>query len=196
MRLFYSKTSPYARKVRIVILEKGLGSQIDWVETIAFDNAPEHLAANPLAKVPALILDNGINLCDSPIICEYLDSLTPKPKLFSHELGGLRRAAFADGILDAAVSLVMEGRRAEHLRWPFWQERQYGAISRTLAQFEREANELAQTPAIDTITLACALAYLDFRHPGIGWRDAYPDLKRWMEAFETRPSMQETAPPQ
>src|SRR5689334_21871621 len=108
MKLFYSINSPYARKCRVVTLEKGLANKVEFVKVDPWDNPPELLAVNPLGRIPALIAENGMALCESPVICEYLDTLSAKPKLIpvnvEERMQVLGLAALADGIMDDAVA--------------------------------------------------------------------------------------------
>lgn len=199
MKLRYSSTSPYVRKVSVVALETGLDGRIERIATNTADPASNHAKDNPLGKVPALILDDGGRLYDSPVICEYLDSLHDGPKLFPaagpERWRALRRQALADGILDAAVLRMLEQkRRPEALRWDAWVALQGGKIRAALDQFEAEADGLAGPPDIGRIAAACALGYLDFRAPEEGWRDGRPKLAEWYAGFAERPSMRATAP--
>lgn len=195
MKLFYSVNSPYARKARIVVMEKGI-ADIELIAVNPLESPAELLTVNPLSKIPALILDNGSSLCDSPVICEYLDSLSAKQPLFPQgreKWEVLGRAALADGILDAAVGLVLEGRRPEELRSALWIERHTAAIKRTLAILAQKVDALEEFN-IATITMGCVLGYLNFRHPHIEWQKDHPALAEWFAQFSERPSMKETMP--
>lgn len=196
MKLFYSVNSPYARKVRIVALEKGLMDGIEQVMVNPLENPPELLRINPLAKIPALLLQNGVSLCESPLICEYLDSLSSHNPLFSSGTSRwhmLNRAALADGIMDAAVALVVEGRKPEAQRSPEWRERYHDAITRTLAVLA-DITPKHEELNIASINLVVALGYISFRHPELNWREPHPALARWYEGFSNRPSMAATQP--
>ena len=198
MCLYYSPTSPYARKTRIVAIEKGLAGGLTMHALDPLKDPPELLAANPLAKVPCLLLDDGTVLLDSPVICEYLDSLAPEPVLVP--AGGaarwdvLRRQALADGILDLAVALRLESLRPAAQQSPEWQGRWRAGILRSV---EHLAQEQPAWPALDlgTLAVACALSYLDFRHPTLDWRAHAPPLDTWLEGYAARPSFKETQPP-
>lgn len=199
MKLFYSPTSPFARKVRVVIAEKQM-SGIDLITVSPFDLPPPLTAANPLSKVPALLLDDGTALYDSPVICEYLDSLGTGPRLIpvsgADRWTVLRRHALADGLMDTTLSLALEiNRRPEHERSPQWIERWCAAILRTTAALEDEIGAFAPEPDMGHIATACALAYLDLRASAhLGWRDNCRKLSAWFAAFEQRPAMQSTRP--
>lgn len=196
MRLLYSATSPYARKVRAVAIEKGIQLQLEPLNPLADPAAL--LAANPLAKVPCLLLADGTPLYDSPVICEYLDAQAPTPVLLP-PTGPARwdvlcRQALADGVLDLAVALRLESLRPDHQRSPDWQQRWRAGILRAVAHMEATH---PGWPYLDlgTLAAACALDYLDFRHPGMGWRDQAPALAAWLAQALQRPSVRETAAP-
>jgi glutathione S-transferase len=204
MKLRYSTTSPYVRKVSVTAIELGLDGRIARVPTNTMDPKSDHGADNPLGKVPTLITDEGERLYDSPVICEYLDNLAEGPKLFppagAERWRALRRQALADGVLDAAILRMLETRRRpEALRWDGWVRLQSGKIAKALDQLEREAGSpddpLAMGPlTIGEIAAGCALGYLDFRFSEDDWRATRPALAAWYEGFAARPSMQQTVP--
>ena len=201
MKLRYSPTSPYVRKVMVVALETGLEGKLDKIETSVAPTKPNTDVAkvNPLMKVPALALDNGETLFDSPVICEYLDSLHGGAKMFPPagpaRWTALRRQALADGILDAAVLNRYElAVRPEQYRWPDWTAGQMAKVKGALDALESEADKLGATVDIGTITIGCALGYLDFRYADLGWRQDRPKLAKWYEGFAARPSMLATVP--
>ena len=201
MKLLYSPTSPYVRKVRVVLREKNLQDSIEEIKKIPFENPPELLAANPLGKIPVLILDDGSSLYDSPVICEYLDSLTSELELFplpeSDERWTILRAqALADGIMDVSVAVVMERRRPESEQSESaiqrWQEQIRAGVKEAVNQLEGMPSNIN----IGHISLAIALSYLDFRHHDLQWRQ-YSNMAMidWHDAYCSRPSMHETEPP-
>lgn len=199
MELLYSETSPYARKVRVVLREKGL---IEATTETAVDpyTGPSALRRhNPLGKVPTLVLADATALYDSPVICEYLDTLADAPRLLP--AGGperwavLRGQALADGILDLAVALVLERRRPDGERSPATMERWRDRIAAATDAMAAELDGLPDEPTLAHVAFAVALAYLDFRHPDLHWRDGRVTLTEWHERFMPRASMQETAPP-
>jgi glutathione S-transferase len=199
MKLRYSPTSPYVRKVLVVAYEAGLEGRIERVATNLADPASGLTADNPLGKIPALITDGGEVLYDSPVICEYLDSLHDGRRLFPAAGGGrwkaLRRQALADGILDAGVLRMMEMRRPENERSAAWMVRQKGVVVRGLDALEEEAADLDAEPVtIGHIAIGCALGWLDFRLPDDEWRDGRQRLARWYQGFAERRSMLETVP--
>jgi glutathione S-transferase len=199
MKLRHSTTSPYVRKVNVTAIELGLERRIERILTNTQDPNSDHARDNPLGKVPALITDQGEPLYDSPVICEYLDSLHDGPRLFP-EAGparwlALRQQALADGILDAAILRMLETkRRPEALRWPGWIALQSGKVASALDQLESEADRLAGPLTIGQIAIGCALSYLDFRFSDEDWRVERPRLAAWHEGFASRPSMRETRP--
>lgn len=198
MKLFSSPTSPFVRKVRIVIREKGAGHLIaeDVVSALA-DPADLH-AANPLGKVPALALDDGTTLFDSPLICAYLDATLAGPALMPASGDArwrtMRLEALGDGIAEAAVSLTFEKNRPEAERSANWIGRWRRAITRALDLLEKEAAGLQGTPTIGTIAIESALGYLDFRHGDMGWREGRPALDAFFKKASGRAAFQETAP--
>ncbi len=199
MQLRYSPTSPYVRKVMVTALETGLDKKIEKVPTNPWDPDTDLTKDNPIGKVPALKVEGGETLFDSPVICEFLDGLHKGEKLFPAGGGSrwaaLKFQALADGILDAAVTRVVEGKRPAELQSKDWMERQKKAIARSLEALERAMPELEGTQmTIAHIAIGCALGYLDFRHPGDEWRKDRPKLTKWYDEFSKRPSMQATVP--
>lgn len=198
MKLRYSPTSPYVRKVSVVAIETGLDARIARIATDIRAPTPDFHRDNPLGKVPTLITEGGEPLYDSPVICEYLDSLHDGLKLFPAPGGArwtaLRRQALGDAIMDAGVLIRMETLRPENERSPAWIKRQQSAIGRGLDALEDEARMLAGPCAIGQVAIGCALGFLDFRLPELDWRQGRPELARWAETFATRPSMIATVP--
>jgi len=195
-RLLYTPMSPFARKVRVAAIETGLDAQISLVEADVWDPKSQTGRDAPLGQVPVL-LGGPEPLPGSALICDFLDSLNTGAKLVPTEPQArwkvLASLALADGVMTAAVAHTVERKRrpAEYL-WPQWLERQEQKIARALTCLEsRELN--ADKPAdLFTVTLGCALAYLDFRLPEFDWRAANPRLRHWLADFEQRPSMQMT----
>lgn len=199
MKLYGSKTSPFARKVLVAIEELELGSLVERIGVDPFDPPPEFLAANPLAQIPALVTEKGECLPGSDLIIEYLmgrsRGLTSLPR-GSQRWAALRRANLADGITEAAVAMLLESRRPTERQHQPWTERKRAAVLRGLDQLEQEAAGLLSEQASTTeISVACALGYLDFRFPELQWREGRPALAAWYAGFSQRPSMQRTAPP-
>ena len=198
MKLFYSATSPYARKVRMLAIEKGLDAAIETVTVDVSKPTSELLTTNPLGKVPALLLDNGEAIFDSPVICRYLDSLA-EPALIPatgwQHWEVLRWEAIADGLTDAAYNLVMEQRsRPDHERSPPAMQRWATEITRTLQYVETRLESLGDELTLAPIALGAALGYLEFRLPSLLQESGCPQLIAWYETFRERPAMQATLP--
>jgi glutathione S-transferase len=200
MRVHVNPASPFARKVRIVARESKTLERLQEVETAVSPVAPNSdLAnANPLIKIPALILDDGTVLYDSRVICEYLDSLGSAglfPASGPERWNALRLQALCDGILDAAVLTRYETAvRPQELQWLNWIAGQRKKIEGGIAALEREQSGWGERFGIGQITAACACGYLDFRFPQINWRTEYPGLAKWFERASARSSVRETAP--
>src|SRR5882724_7197046 len=199
MKLYYSPGSPFARKVRIVALETRLDKKIEMVNVALSPVAPnadvdKH---NPVGKIPVLSV-KGIDLFDSPVICEYLDNQHKSRKLLARKgrdrWMALRQQAMADGLLDAALLARYEGAlRPEEKRWPDWSQGQMKKINGVLAQLEAEVKSLKGKLTIGTISVACALGYLDLRFADMGWREKYPKLGKWLAVTSKIPSIKSTA---
>lgn len=197
MKLYFSPTSPYVRKVRVVAIERGLADRMELIALSPFDDADRLGEANPLLKVPALARDDGPVLFDSPVICEYLDATAPGGARLLAGAGEarwrtLRLQALADGVLDAAFSLVMEQRRPETERSASWSGRWTDAIRRAVTA----AGADGPPPDFDlgAIALGCALGYLDFRLGHLAWRSVAPSLEAWYAALDARPAFAATRP--
>mgnify|MGYP001815254549 CR=1 FL=1 len=197
MKLLYAPTSPYARKARMVIIEKSLEDRVELVDAIPYDDPAALLAANPLGKVPALITDDGRAIFDSPVICHYLDNLTPPARFLPEgeaRWDFLVREALCDGITDAALNIVMEGRRPEEYRSPDAPKRWRNAILRSVAQVETDIAGYEGPLTLAQMGLGAALGYLDLRMPDMGWRDGNPRVTAWYENFSQTPAMLSTSP--
>jgi len=201
MKLYGSYTSPYARKVRALIIETGLSEKVEMVPQDPRKNNGGYHKKYPLARVPALETDNGMVLFDSPVICEYLDSLHKGRKMFPAQGAArwkaLKQQALADGMLDCAVPLRMELMRPSRQQSPDFVESRQASIKRTVDALEQaaKAGELGQSSNIGTLAIASALGYLDFRYGALGWRRRHSSLSKWFDKFATRRSMTDTAPP-
>lgn len=198
MKLFYSPTSPYVRKVNVCAIELGLDEKLERILTNPWEKDASLLAENPLSKVPTLITDDGMVLFDSPVICEFLDSLAGGNKLFP--AGGkerwlaLRLQALGDGMLDAAVLRFLERKRPDGQQSGDWDDVQRNAIQRTLSYLESEVKDWRGQITIGQIAVACGLGYLDFRFANDAWRQEHPGLSEWFAKFVERYSMQKTIP--
>lgn len=198
MKLFYSPTSPYARKCRVVAFEKGVEAQVEIIANSPMASGAELLAVNPLSKVPALALPDGRCIVDSRVICQFLDGLAESPRLIPADAAPrvdcLTREALADGITDAAFSLTMERKRPAEQQSPEWTGRWINAIRRTTAYFDARIPQRS-TPDLGDLALACALGYLDLRHADLAWRSDAPGLADWFTAISHRHSLASTVPP-
>ncbi|WP_324726875.1 glutathione S-transferase [Pseudomonas chlororaphis subsp. aureofaciens] len=203
MTLFHNPASPYVRKVMVLLHETG---QLDRVALQASQLTPVNPDTalnqdNPLGKIPALRLADGNVLYDSRVILDYLDQQHVGNPLIPREGSArwrrLTLAALADGIMDASVLIRYElALRAPEKHWELWLDGQRDKIRRALAVLEADAiAELASHFDVAAIGVACALGYLDFRHPDLQWRDAQPQLAAWYAEVSQRPSMLATQPP-
>jgi glutathione S-transferase len=202
MKLFITPTSPYARKVRVVLAEKHIECELIVVESLAAPDSPVP-QYNPLGKVPTLVLDDGTAFYDSVVIVDYLDHKTPVSRLIpqdnSHRALVRRWEALADGVCDAAVAAVMEKRRPPEKQDAALIERQMLKVTRGLKAMSEDMGE-DKWAAGDRFTLAdiataCVLGYIDLRMPELGWREQYPNLGQLYEQMLARPSFKDSAPP-
>lgn len=202
MKLIGSLTSPYVRKVRIVMADKKLDYAFELENVWAADTQIQQY--NPLGKVPCLVMDDGGALFDSRVIVEYLDTLSPVARLIPQS--GRERAAvkcweaIADGVLDASVTIVKENQRPETERSPSWIDRQYGKISASLDAMDKSLGEHAFCTGINyslaDVAVGCALGYLDLRFAQeIDWRTGHANLARLHDKLSQRQSFIDTAPP-
>jgi len=204
MKLIGSLTSPYVRKVRIVLAEKKLDYQFELEDVWARDTI---LAANPLGKVPCLVMEGAEAVFDSRVIVEYVDTLSPVGRLIPER--GRERAevrtweALADGMTDAAIAARLEltwSGRSDAERSHAWVQRQLGKVDTSLAAMSKG---LADKPwcctgnhlTLADIAVGCALFYLDFRFPQIDWRNKHANLVRLADKLATRQSFIDTQPP-
>jgi glutathione S-transferase len=199
MKLLYSATSPFVRKVSIVLIETGLSDRVEHVPTNPWDPQSDLPAQNPIGKVPTLISAQGVEIFDSSVICEFLDNLHAGSKMFPIDAEGRITAnqfqSLADGMMDAAVlGFIENSRRPKDRRWGEWSDRQLAAITRSLNWLEERHQTLNQTSDIGTISVACALGYLDFRFADLEWRRHHERLAEWFEQFAQRESIRATAP--
>ncbi|KGM50229.1 glutathione S-transferase [Pseudooceanicola atlanticus] len=199
MKLFHSPASPFVRKVMVVLHETDQLDKVELIPTATTPVAtnPDLKAANPLGKLPALIRDDGPTVYDSRVICRYLDNLgggTLYPEARVWDV--LTLEATADGLMEAAVLMVYEHRvRPEDKVFDGWVEAQWGkAMGAVQAINDRWMGHLAGPMDAGQIGVACALGYLDFRHPDRDWRVACPDLAAWYAKMQDRPSIAATAP--
>ncbi len=195
MKLLYTPRSPYARKVRVAAIEKGI--DLELVSEDLVNKSPALVKANPLGKIPTLILDNGQTIFDSPVICEYLDSIQPKPALIPEDLekrlAVLTFAAAADGLMDVTVAMFMEKVRHPNDFNAAFIAASEVTVRRCFAYFETRTARLNEL-SVASIALAGAIGYLNFRMPRLWPAADHPELARWYEEFSKRPSMKETVP--
>ena len=200
MKLYHAAASPFVRKVMVLLHETGKLDRVAIETVVTSPIAPSDAlkSKNPLMKIPALEREDGATLYDSRVICAFLDDL------FDAGLypAGARRwetltlEATADGIMDAAVSVVYEGRvRPADKQWDGWRDAQWSKVVRALQAVEAKwMSHLAGRLDMGQIAMACALGYLDFRHADRKWRDEVPALAAWFDGFAARPSMRATQP--
>lgn len=204
MRLIGSLTSPYVRKVRVVLMEKKLDYKFELDDPWAAE--PRVALSNPLGKVPCLVIDGGDALYDSRVIVEYVDTLSPLGRLIPER--GRERAevrtweALADGVLDAAVAIRLEQvwpGRSEGQRCDAWVQRHFQKIDAALHAMSAGLGDQTWFSGLHLsladISVGCALSYLDFRFPQLDWRTHHPRLVRLLDRLQTRNSFQMTAPP-
>ncbi|HEY7998261.1 MAG TPA: glutathione S-transferase family protein [Pseudolabrys sp.] len=200
MILRSSPASPFGRKVRIAASLLGLSDRLDVRETDLNDPADSIRMQNPVGKIPALVLDDGDVLYDSPVILDYLDHVAGGGRIIPREpkarFSALRLQALCDGILDASLLLVYEGRyRPAEMKVQSWVDRQADKVTRGLVALEQAPPALTAVPDVGQITLACALGYRDFRFSGT-WRDGHPKLVAWLDKFSAQvPAFAATKPP-
>ncbi|MDP4621990.1 MAG: glutathione S-transferase N-terminal domain-containing protein [Hydrogenophaga sp.] len=204
MKLIGSLTSPYVRKVRVVLAEKKL--EFQFVEEDVWSKDSTISTANPLGKVPCLIMEGGEAMFDSRVITEYLDTMSPVGKLIPAT--GRERAevktweALADGLLDASIAARLEATwtgRTDAQRCSAWIDRQIDKIHTSLAAMERGLGDKPFCSGVylslSDVAVGCALGYLDFRFPQLDWRSAHPQLARLYEKLAQRQSFIDTCPP-
>jgi len=202
IRLLGSLTSPYVRKVRIVMAEKHIDYHLELEDVWSPDTRIQE--ANPLGKVPCLIMEDGGAVFDSRVIVEYLDSATPVAKLIPPS--GRERAevrtweALGDGVIDAAILARLETtQRPPEQQSSKWVERQMGKVNAGIAAMSRGLGDKpwcnGHAYTLADIAVGCALGYIDFRFGSIDWRGPYPNLARLYEKLAARPSFAETQPP-
>jgi glutathione S-transferase len=194
MKLAYSAASPYVRKCTASAIKRDVKLELMKIGT----TDPALVSLNPLSKVPTLILDDGMSIYDSPVICEYLDSVGSAPKLIPASgparWKALTLESLGDGILDATqprrreIALPQDDGRKSYIAL------QQKKVKDALAVLETQADELGDLDTIGEITVACALGYLDFRYANEPWRPGHPKLEAWYAKVVKLPPMAETMP--
>lgn len=199
MKLLHAPNSPYARKVRMAILEKGLTDRVTLVAANpAGADAASLRAANPLGKVPCLVLDDGAGLYDSPVICEYLNSLNASPNLIPQSGPArwtvLRIQALADGVMDAAVSARMETMRPDGQKSDEMIAHWRAGATRAIAQLDQEPHLKSSEFDLAHIATAAALGYVHFRLSDLA-KSAIPSgLAKWWDKVQQRACVRDTSP--
>jgi len=201
MKLLYSPLSPFVRKVMIVAIENGLDGKIEKVPSATNPSVPNSDIAkhNPLMKIPALITDDGLELIESKVICQYLDALGGGkliPASGKPRWKALRMEAIADGLADAGILVRYEvAMRPKALHWPEWISGQLAKVGNALDALEREAGDLEGPMNIGNVAVACACTWLEFRDVIPGARKTRPKLFAWIDkANREHPSFASTMP--
>jgi glutathione S-transferase len=201
MKLHWSPRSPFVRKVMIFAHEVGLAGRIELVRTVvAMSQANrELLRVNPVGKIPTLVTDEGEALFDSTVICEYLDSLHAGPKYFPQAPGerwrALRWHALGDNMLDNLILWRNEALRPATQQSPEMLAALEAKIRSSLGFLDAEAAALGNAPiSIGHVGIGTALGYLDFRFPGLAWRNGHARIAAWFDSFSQRPSIRNTLP--
>lgn len=201
MKLHWSPRSPFVRKVAILLHETGLDARVTRVRSVAAIATPNPalMQDNPLSQIPALVLDDGQALYDSPVICEYLDSLHDGARFFPAagpaRWKALRRQALADGMLAILLVWRQERMKTAQQQFPAWLDAFRVKIGASLERLEQEAAALAQDGFdIGHLSIGCMLSYLDYRFADIDWRSGHPGLAAWHAVFAQRPAVAATVP--
>ncbi len=203
MKLIFSQSSPFVRKVRIAAIELGLIDKIEFMPVTVAPGQPNDQYmhdVNPLKKIPALILDDGDVILDSYVIAEYLDELAGGGKLIPAS-GPARWKVKSDhhllqGMLDSMLLCRYEKAvRPQGLQWQAWSDDHWNRVWQGMARFDKQADVLGRPLDIVQIALVCVLGYADFRFADCGWRKAYPNLDAFHEKMLTRPSVKISLPP-
>jgi len=200
MKLLYTQNSPYARKVRIVALEKHL--DLDLQEVVLGAEDSPVMQYNPLGKIPVLVLDNNEGLYDSRVIVEYLDTRTPGSRLVPSDPGlrisVIRWCALADGVCDATIAVMLEQRKPSDLQSSTFIDKQMEKVEQGLAVLNEDVSKkkwcVDETFSLADIAVGCMLGYVSLRFKGMGWQDKYPSLSKHYTILSKRPSFKETAP--
>ncbi len=191
MKLLYTKRSPYARKVRVVALEKGI--QLDLIDEDLANKSDRLKQANPIAKVPTLILDDGSTVYDSKVIVQYLEQIKPIPAMIPtgrQRIDALKMEAFGDDLVTVAINAYMEKIRHPNDANLGFIASQEAAIKEAFAYLEQHSNDLKEFH-VGSINIACAIGYVHFRLPHLKAQGA---LAQWFEQIHQRPSMAQTVP--
>lgn len=199
MKLVGSRTSPYVRKVRVILAERAI--PCDFVEESAWTATTTVPRYNPLNKVPALVLDDGESIFDSVVIAEYLDAISGNTFIPGDPVqrARVRRGeALGDGVADAGILAFTERKREASRQDAAWIARQMDKVDAGIGAIARELGSRpflgGERMNLADIACGCALFWTEFRMPELGWRDASPTLRAWAERLEIRPSFDATRP--
>jgi glutathione S-transferase len=199
MRLIGSKTSPYVRKVRVLLAEKHIAH--DFAEDNVWDEKTQVTAVNPLTKVPVLVLSDGTPLYDSSVITDYLDTLGDPHFIPADPVAralARRDEALGNGIADAGILIFLERKRVSERQDPAWMARQRGKIDAGIGAIATQLGDQkflrGEQPTLGDIACACALFWVEFRLPEVNWRSGNPGLAAWAERIGARPSFSATRP--
>lgn len=201
MKIFHSPASPFVRKVQVTALELGLGNRIELLGSAAnpVNRDPNIVAFNPTGQVPTLLTDEGEPLFDSRVICEYLDGIDGRGRIFPPSgparWRALREQSVGDSLLDAALLVRYEKLiRPSDFCWEGWLNGQMQKIDSCLSVIDVESANFGSRFDIGTLTIACALGYLDFRFSSFDWRSARPSAANWFAEVSKRASLLDTMP--
>ena len=197
MKLISSTTSPFARKVRVLLIEKGF-PDIEVEMLNPWEDPEELVAVNPFSRVPALVLKNGVVFYDSQLIVEYIENTMQGPR-FIPESGAarwmvLQGQALGDNLIEVGIRPLLERRRPEELQIKEKIIRDEIVLARGIGAAAKLVKVLEPPLNIGHIAIACALGFIDFRFPHLKWRDHHPQLSAWYQDMRLRPSMQATVP--
>lgn len=197
MKCYVTNNSPYARKVRVVAFEAGLYDEVEWT-TITREERGDINNFNPLGKVPVAVLGTGDIVCDSPVICAYLDSLTSSidliPKSEPERWQTLTLEALGDGLGDTVIVISQEKQRPSEKYSQEIVERQTAKIKSTLSVLDSAAIDFNDPPLLGEIAVACAMGYMEFRDIVPEWSETYVNLAKWYDNILKRVSFRKTAP--
>lgn len=199
MKLYMTTRSPYVRKVRVCAHELGIADRIELLErpVHVINRVAEVVEQNPLGQAPTLIAEDGTAIYDSRVICEYLHLTVPGSALFPadapHRVRALTEQALADGMLTAALLGLQErSLRPPEKFFDGWHDAQIAKITSSLDRFELWSAGFCDRIDIGTISIGCALSYLDFRYPKMDWRGPRPGIAAWYDVIVQRPSFAAT----
>ena len=197
MKLLISPTSPFARKARILILEKGL--QCEFAPATPFDDDPQVLAVNRLRKIPVLLPDNGAAIFDSPVICDFLDAMSDSPRFVPADAAQRAevktREALANGAMESIAAVIMAKRVAPEMSAdPAWEKWLLNKANGAFAQFAQSPPAGDNWQDLGDVALFCALDFALFRRPDLDWRADHPKLAAWFDRVNARETARKTDP--